>query len=80
MTKTHCFGKGGVVIYISRFILQSKPIWDKYLNRPKYHKLNNLVLIMEPKKKLQRNNGVRNVYTFFMHILKVLSFIPQGDM
>ena len=34
------------------------------MNRPKTHNLENLVLIMEEKKKTRINSGVSNVYTF----------------
>ena len=37
---------------------------EKYPNRPKMHKLENLVLIVEDKKKIRRNSGVSNVYKF----------------
>jgi hypothetical protein len=40
-------GVGGVGSCISRFIHPSKPIRDKYLNRPKGHKLENLTIIAE---------------------------------
>ena len=49
---------------ISPFIHPSKPIREKYQNRPKTHKLKNLVLIAEEEKATQRNSGVSNVYTF----------------
>ena len=48
---------------ISRYIQPNKPIREKYLNRPKTHKLENLVLIAEDEKKIWINSGVRNAYT-----------------
>ena len=35
-----------------------------YQNRPKMQKIENLVLIADAKKKILRNSGVSNVYTF----------------
>ena len=64
MPKTFCFGKGGLATCISRFSCPSKPIRDKYQSRTKTHTLENLVLIADDEKKIQRNSGVSNVYTF----------------
>ena len=64
MPKTLCFGKGGITSYISRFIHPSRPIKEKYPNRPKTHKIENLVWIAEEKNKTGRNSSVSNVYMF----------------
>ena len=64
MSKLLCFGKGGLARCISRFIRPSKPIRKKYPNRSKTHEIENLVLIVDTKKTIQRNSGVINVYTF----------------
>ena len=80
MPKTLCFGKGGIERCISRFVRPSKMIREKDLNRPKTHNLDNLVLIAGDKKKIRRNSGVSNVYTFFLRILKVLIFTTQGGV
>ena len=53
---------------------------EKYPKCPKPHKLKKLMLVMEVKNTLCRNNGVSNVYTFCVHILRVLIFMLQGDM
>ena len=54
----------GLGICILRFIHPSKPIRDKYPDFPKTHNIYNLVLIAEAKKRIRRNSGVSNVYTF----------------
>ena len=59
---------------ILRFIPQSKPRREKYPNSPKTHKLENLVLIAEDEKKIRRNNGVSNVYTFYHADLEGVGF------
>ena len=64
MKKSPYFGKGVLVSCISQFIHSIKSIRENSLNRPKSHKLENLVLIVEAKKMIWRNSGVRNVYTF----------------
>ena len=58
------FGKRGIAICISRFIRPSKPIREKNPNRPKTHKLENLVLIAEEEIKIHINSGVSNMYRF----------------
>ena len=80
MPKTLCFGKGGLASCISQFIHPIKPMREKYPNRPKTHKLTNLVLIAEDEKKIQRNIGVSNVYTFSYADFEGVEFTPQGDM
>ena len=64
MSKTLCFGEGGIEIFISCFIRPSKLIREKYPNLPKTRKLENLVLIAEDEKKIRRNSGVSHVCTF----------------
>ena len=64
MKKSPCFGKGGLASCIARSIHPSKPIREKYYNRLKSHKIENLVLIADAEKTIQRNSGVSNVYTF----------------
>ena len=64
MSKLLCFGKGGLESRISLFIHLSQPIKKKYQNRPKAHKIDNLLLIAEAKKKIRVNIGVINVYMF----------------
>ena len=65
MKKLPCFGKGGLVRFISRFVLPSKPIREKYPKSPKSHKLDNLVMIAEAENTIWRNSSVINVYTFW---------------
>ena len=74
------FGEEGLASYISWFIQPGKPIRDKYSNRPKTHKLENLVLIAEDAKKIRRNSGVSNVYTFLHADFEGVEFTTQGDM
>ena len=62
--KTLYFGKGGIAICILWFINRSKPLRENYPNRPKTHKLENLMLLAEDENKIRRNSGVSNVYTF----------------
>jgi hypothetical protein len=57
-------GVGGVGSCISRFIHPSKPIRDKYVNRPKGHKLENLTVIAEGLKTVRRGGGPTNVFIF----------------
>ena len=64
MPKPLCFGKEGLTICISWFIFPSKPIREKYPNRPNIDKLKNLVLIAQDEKKICRNSSVSNVHTF----------------
>ena len=62
MEKLLYSGKGGLASYILWFIHPSKPIRDKYLNRPKSHNLKNLVLIAEAEKRIRINSGVSNEF------------------
>ena len=62
--KTLCFGERVLSSCISRFIHTSKPVSQKYSNHFKMHKFENLVLIAEGEKKIQRNRCVSNVYKF----------------
>ena len=64
MSKTLCFGKGGLASCILWFISPSKPIREKYPNHPKTHKLENLLLVAEDENTIQINIGLSNVYTF----------------
>ena len=64
MKKSLFFGNGSLTSCILRFICPSKPIGKKYLNRPKYHKLENLVLIAESENIIRINSGVSSVCTF----------------
>ena len=57
-----------------RYIHPSTPIREKYPNSPKTHKLENLVLIAEDEKKIRRNSGVSNVYTFYHADLEGVGF------
>ena len=63
MTKILFGGKGGLVSCISPLVYPSKLIRGNHPNRPKMHKLEKLGLIAEYKK-IRRNSGVINVYTF----------------
>ena len=47
------------------FIHPIKLIREMYLNHPKSHKFDKLVLIVEAKKTIWRNSGVSIVYTFW---------------
>ena len=55
---------GGIAICISRFMHPSKTIGEKCPNLPNMHNLENLVLTAEDKKKIRRNSGISNMYTF----------------
>ena len=50
MLKKLCYGKGSLAKFILRFIHPSKPIREKYPNRPKMHKL----------------EFISHVYTFYL--------------
>ena len=54
----------GVVSCMSRFIHPSKPIREMYPNRPKDHKLEDLILIAESEISIQRSGGLAKVYIF----------------
>jgi hypothetical protein len=58
------FGVGGVATCISRFVHPSKPIRDKYLNREKGHKLDNLKIIALQEKVIRRGAPAAKVYIF----------------
>ena len=64
MPKTILFRKRGLAICISWFIHPSKPIKEKYPKITKTHKLDNLVLIAEAEKTINRNIGGNNVCKF----------------
>ena len=65
MPRSFCFGKEVLQRCNSLFIHPSKPIWDKYTNFLKMHKLKTLVLIEEAKNTIRRNSCVSNVYSFW---------------
>ena len=69
-----CFGKGGLVNCISRFICPIKPIRNNDPNRPNYHKPENLVLIAEAENMIRINNGVINVYMFWHEYFEGVEF------
>ena len=62
MTPRLRFGVDGVVSCMSRFTQPSKPIREKYPNRPKYHKLEDLILIAESEISIRRGGGLAKVY------------------
>ena len=64
MTPRLSFGVGGVVSCMSRFNHPSKPIREKYPNRPKAHKLEDLILIAESEISIRRGGGLAKVYNF----------------
>ena len=64
MSKTLCFGKGGLVSCVSRLMNQNEPIRDKYTNQIKIHEVKNLLLIAKDKNKRRRNISVSNVCMF----------------
>ena len=78
--KNHFVFGGGLASCISEFIHPIKLIMEKYSNRVKTNKLNKLVFIAEAKKKIQRNSGVSNVYTFSHAYFEGVKFTPQAAM
>ena len=64
MTPRLRFGVGGFVSCMSRLIHPSKHISEKYPNRPKAHKLEDLILIVESKISIRRGGSLANVYKF----------------
>ena len=64
MTPCLRFGVGGFVICMYRFIHPSKPIHEKYPNRSKAHKLEDLILIAESEISIRRGGGLAKVYNF----------------
>ena len=63
MSKTLLGGKWGLMSCISWFNRPIKPIRGKYIILTKTHRVENLVLIAEDEKKIQRNSGESIVYT-----------------
>ena len=63
-----------------KWVQQSKMIRENSPNRPKTHKLENLVFMAKDEKTIRRNSSVSNEFTFFMRILKVFSFTSQGNI
>ena len=63
---------------MSRLIHPSKPIREKYSNRPKTHKLENLVLITEVKNKIRRNSGLSNVHMLSHADFEGVEFYAAG--
>ena len=64
MTPCLRFDVGGVVSRMSMFIHPRKPIYEKYPNRPKAHKLEDLILIVESEISIRRGGGLSKVYKF----------------
>ena len=78
MTPRLRFGVGRVVICMSRFIHPSKPICEKYPNRPKYHKLEDLILIAESEISIRRGGVLAKVYKFsHLNFLDVIFYAAK---
>ena len=64
MAPNICAGVGDVAPVMSKFVHPSKPIRDKYANRPKNHKLEGAVLVEEDVKVLRRGADLIPVFVF----------------
>ena len=74
---TLCFGKGFLQRCISHFIHPIRPIREKYMNCPKSHKFDDLVLIVGSKhiiQRISRNSGVSNAYTILHEYFEGVEF------
>ena len=59
-----CSGVGDVVSVMSKFVHPRKPIFDKYPNRPKSHKLQGVVLVEVDAKVVRQGANAILVFVF----------------